>query len=80
MSRLCKLTGKKPLTGNNVAHSQKKSRRRWLPNLQKRTIYVPELGRTVRVKVSARALRTINKKGFMPYLKKRGLTLKDVEM
>jgi large subunit ribosomal protein L28 len=80
MSRVCKLTGKKPLTGHKVSHSQKKTRRRWLPNVQKRTIYVPELGRTISVKMSSRALRTVNKKGFMTYLKKTGLTLKDVEM
>ena len=80
MSRRCKLSGKKPQYGNNVSFSQKKSRRRWLPNIQKRTIYVPELGRTIRVKMSARALRTVNKKGFMAYLKKTGLTLKDVEI
>ncbi|MEM7342801.1 MAG: 50S ribosomal protein L28 [Chloroflexota bacterium] len=80
MSRVCKLTGKKPTAGNNVSHSQKKTRRQWIPNVQKRKIYVPELGRTIRVKMSARALRTIDKRGFMPYLKKKGLTLKDVEM
>jgi large subunit ribosomal protein L28 len=64
--------------GNNVSHSQKKTRRQWKPNVQSRRIYVPEEDRWVRLKVSARALRTIDKIGLMPYLKKQGLTLKDV--
>ncbi len=78
MSRKCKLTGKKPLYGNNVPFSQKKSRRRWLPNVQKHTIYAPELGRSIRLKASARALRTINKKGLMAFLRDEGLTLKEI--
>ena len=64
--------------GNNVSHSQKKTRRQWKPNLQKKRIYVPELDRWVRVRVSTRALRTINKMGLMAYIDKQGLTLKDV--
>lgn len=78
MSRKCQLSGKGPLTGNNVPFSQKKTRRRWLPNLQKRKIYVPELGRSVRLKVSTRALRTIDKKGLSAYLRDQGLTIKDI--
>lgn len=74
----CKVSGKKPLFGNNVSFSQKRTRRRWEPNVQKRTIFVPELGRPVRLKMSARALRTVDKVGLMPYLRKQGLTLKDV--
>ena len=78
MSRKCKLTGKGPMTGHNVSHAQNHTKRRWLPNVQKRRIFVPELDRWVRVRVSARGLRTISKKGFMIYLKDEGLTLKDV--
>ncbi|MCB0191111.1 MAG: 50S ribosomal protein L28 [Anaerolineae bacterium] len=78
MSRKCQISGKGPLTGNNVPFSQKKTRRRWLPNLQKRKIYVPELGRSIRLKVSTRALRTIDKKGLSTYLRDEGLTLKDI--
>lgn len=78
MSRKCQISGKGPLTGNNVPFSQKKTRRRWLPNLQKRKIYVPELGRSIRLKVSTRALRTIDKKGLSAYLRDQGLTLKDI--
>lgn len=78
MSRKCKLSGKKPLTGNNVSFSQKKTKMRQLPNLQSKSIYVPELGRTVKIRMSTRAMRTIDKIGLMTYLKKQGLQLKDV--
>ncbi|VAW30175.1 LSU ribosomal protein L28p @ LSU ribosomal protein L28p, zinc-independent [hydrothermal vent metagenome] len=78
MARKCKLTGKGPMTGNNVSFSQKKTKRRFLPNLQTKRIYVPELDRHVRIKMSVRAMRTVDKLGLMPYLKKQGLALKDV--
>jgi large subunit ribosomal protein L28 len=78
MSRKCKLTGKGPLSGNNVSFSQKKTKRRFLPNLQVKKVYVPELDRTVRIKMSVRAIRTVDKIGLMPYLKKQNLALKDV--
>ncbi|WP_420643628.1 50S ribosomal protein L28 [Candidatus Leptofilum sp.] len=78
MARKCKLTGKGPLSGNNVSFSQKKTKRRFLPNIQTKRIYVAELDRHVRIKMSVRAMRTVDKIGLMPYLKKQGLTLKDV--
>jgi len=78
MSGKCKITGKKPMFGNNVSHSQKKTRRQWKPNVQRKRIYVPEEDRWIRVRVSTRALRSINKVGLMPYLNKQGLTLKDI--
>jgi large subunit ribosomal protein L28 len=78
MARKCKLSGKGPLVGNNVSFSQKKTKRRFLPNLQTKRIFVPELDRHVRIKMSVRAMRTVDKIGLMPYLKKQGLTLKDV--
>jgi large subunit ribosomal protein L28 len=78
MSRKCKLSGKGPLTGNNVSFSQKKTKRRFMPNIQAKQIFVPELDRTVRIKMSVRAMRTVDKIGLMPYLRKQGLTLKDV--
>jgi len=78
MSRKCKISGKGPLTGNNVSFSQKKTKRRFLPNLQTRKVYIPELDQTVRIKMSARAIRTVDKIGLMAYLKKQNLTLKDV--
>lgn len=78
MSRKCKLSGKGPMSGNNVSFSQKKTRRRWLPNLQSKRVYVPELGKSVRIRMSVRAMRTVDKIGLMAYLKKQGLSLKDV--
>lgn len=78
MSRRCALTGKGPLSGNNVSHAHNKTRRVQRPNIQDKRLYVPELGRFVRVKLSTRALRTVNRKGLMQFLKDEGLTLKDV--
>jgi len=78
MSRRCKLTGKGPLVGNNVSHAHNKTKRRQLPNLQSKRLFVPELGRTVRVKMSTSAMRTIDNMGLMAYLRKNGLQLKDV--
>ena len=78
MSQRCMITGKGPMAGNNVSHAHNKTRRRQLPNLQWKRIYVPELDRTIRVKLSTRALRTIDKKGLLPYLREQGLTLKDI--
>ena len=78
MARKCKLSGKGPLVGNNVSFSQKKTKRRYLPNLQTKKVYVPELDRSVRIRMSVRAMRTVDKIGLMAYLKKEGLKLKDV--
>lgn len=78
MSRRCKLTGKGPLVGNHVSHAHNKTKRRQLPNLQSKKIFVPELGRTVRIKMSTRAMRTVDSQGLMAYLRKTGLQLKDV--
>ena len=78
MSRRCSITGKKPLSGNNVSHAHNKTRRLQRPNVQTKRLFVPELNRSIRLKLSTRALRTISKIGLMPYLRKRGLTLKDV--
>jgi large subunit ribosomal protein L28 len=79
MSRKCKLTGKGPMAGNNVSHANNKTKRRQLPNLQRKRLYVDELGRSVRVRLSAAALRTVSRKGLMSYLKEKGLTIKDIE-
>lgn len=70
MSRVCELTGKRPISGNNVSHSNKKTRRRFLPNLHSKRFFVPELDKWVTLKVSAHALRTINKYGLYAYVKK----------
>jgi len=78
MSRKCKLTGKKPNVANNVSHANNRTKRRQLPNLQDKRLYVDELGRFVRVRLSTRALRTVNKKGLMPYLREKGLKITDI--
>ncbi len=78
MAKRCQLTGKGPMSGNRVSHSHKKTRRRQLPNIQTKRLYVPELDRWVRVKLSARALRTVTRKGLLRFLKDEGLTLREV--
>jgi len=78
MSRKCKLTGIGPMAGNNVSHAHNKTRRVQLPNLQWKRIYIPELDRTVRIRLTTRALRTIDKKGLMAYLRDKHLKLKDI--
>jgi len=63
MSRRCQVTGVGPVSGNNISHAHNKSKRRFLPNLQKKRIWVQELNRFVTVKLSTSAIKTINKKG-----------------
>lgn len=63
MARRCELTGKGVLTGNNVSHAHNKSRRRFLPNLCNVTLISEALGRSVRLKVSAHALRSVEHRG-----------------
>lgn len=70
MSRVCQLTGKRPIAGNNVSHSNTRTRRRFLPNLQKKRFYIPETDQWVTMKISSKAIRTINKLGIYAYLKK----------
>ena len=79
MSRICKITGKKPLVGNNVSKSKRRTKRRQLPNLQTKKVFVPELGRFIQLKLSITALKTIDKLGLIPYLKKQGLRLSDIQ-
>ncbi len=74
----CKLSKRGPLFGNNDTFSHKKTRRNWQPNVHKYSIFVPELGKTVKVKASARAMKTVNKIGLLAYLRKNNLSLKDV--
>jgi large subunit ribosomal protein L28 len=78
MSRICKITGKKPMAGNNVSKAHNKTRRVQRPNLQRKRIYLPEEGRTVTLRLSARALRTVDRKGLLKYLHDEGLELRDV--
>lgn len=64
MSRRCQVTGKGPRVGHNVSHAHNLNKRRWLPNLQKKRFYVPEEGRWVTLRVSAKGIKTIDKKGI----------------
>ena len=63
MARKCQVTGVGPISGNNVSHAHNKTKRRFLPNLQKKRIWVKELNKFVTIKVTASALRTISKNG-----------------
>ena len=69
MSRICQITGKKVMVGNNVSHSKRRTKRRFYPNLMKRKFYLEEEDRWVVLKVSASGMRTINKKGLKAALK-----------
>lgn len=64
MARVCQVTGKGPMVGNNVSHANNKTKRRFLPNLQSRRFWVESENRWVRLRVSAKAIRTIDKNGI----------------
>lgn len=64
MSRVCQVTGKRPMTGNNVSHANNKTRRRFLPNLQKRRFWVDSESRFVTLRVTTKAMRIIDKLGI----------------
>jgi large subunit ribosomal protein L28 len=64
MARVCQVTGKGPMVGNNVSHANNKTKRRFLPNLQSRRFWVESENRWVRLRVSTHALRTIDKNGI----------------
>ncbi len=70
MSKVCQLTGKRPISGNNVSHSNRKTRRRFLPNLHKKRYFIPETDQWIELKLSTHAMRTINKLGIYAYLKR----------
>jgi large subunit ribosomal protein L28 len=63
MSRVCELTGKGPMTGNNVSHANNKTRRRFLPNLNQTTLQSESLGRSFKLRISAHALRSVDHRG-----------------
>ena len=64
MSRVCQVTGKGPMSGNNVSHAKNKTKRRFLPNLHERRLWVAGQNRWVKLKVSSHGLRIIDKKGI----------------
>lgn len=69
MARVCEVTGKRPITGNKVSHSNIKTKRRFLPNLQTKRYFLAEENRWITLKVSSEAIRTINKKGLLEVVK-----------
>jgi len=64
MARVCQVTGKKPMTGNNVSHAKNRTRRRFLPNLHNHRFWVESEKRYVRLRVSTSGMRLIDKKGI----------------
>ncbi len=64
MSRVCQVTGKRPMSGNNVSHAKNRTRRRFLPNLHSRRFWLEDESRWVRLRVSGKGLRIIDKKGI----------------
>ena len=68
MSKVCQVTGKRPISGNKVSHSNRKSRRRWEPNLTWKRFWVPSENRWLRLRVSHSAIREITKRGIDPVL------------
>ncbi|MFO7574381.1 MAG: 50S ribosomal protein L28 [Bacteroidales bacterium] len=69
MSRICQVTGKKPMVGNNVSHSKRRTKRKFYPNLFVKKFYLEEEDRWVTLKVSAAGMKNINKNGLRSVLK-----------
>ncbi len=69
MARVCQVTGKRPVTGNKVSHSNIKTKRRFLPNLQTKRFFLAEEDRWITLKLSSEAIRTINKNGLYSVVK-----------
>jgi large subunit ribosomal protein L28 len=69
MARVCEITGKRPRVGNSVSHANNKTKRRFYPNLQKKRFYIPEEDKWITLKVSTKALKSINSKGISAVLK-----------
>ena len=70
MSRVCQITGKRPISGNNVSHANNKTRRRFLPNIQHHRFWVEEENRFVTLKISTKGMRIIDKLGIQAVLAK----------
>ena len=78
MARVCQVTGKTPMGGNKVSHSNIKTKRRFLPNLQTKRFFLPEEDRWITLKLTADAVRTINKNGLLSTVKElraKGVTI-----
>lgn len=70
MSRVCQLTGKKVMSGNNVSHSKRRTKRKFYPNLVTKKFYIPEEDSWITLKVSTKAMKTINKVGITEAIKR----------
>ena len=70
MSRICQITGKKALTGNNVSHANNRTKRKQLPNLQNKKVWDEESKKFIRMKISTSAIKTLNKKSISKLVKK----------
>ena len=68
MSKICEITGKHVISGNNVSHSRIHTKRKFMPNLQTKKFYIPEEDLWITLKVSAKGMRIINKKGILAAL------------
>ncbi len=69
MARVCEITGKRPHSGNKVSHANNKTKRKFYPNLHTKRFFIPEDGKWITLKVSAKAIKTINSKGITAVLK-----------
>ncbi len=79
MSRICSISNKKALVGNNVSHSNKKTKRTFSINLIKKKFYIPDLKKQVTLKISTSILKTINKKGLSKVIKDYNLNIKNLK-
>ena len=69
MARVCEITGKRPQTGNKVSHANNKTKRKFYPNLQTKRFFIPEENKWITLKLSTKAIKTINSKGITAVLK-----------
>ncbi len=79
MSQVCQLSGKKPTFGNNVSFSKRRTNRRWDANIHDKSIYVPTLGKSLKLRISTHAMRCIDKMGVEAYIKDQGISLAQLE-
>ena len=79
MSRICKLTGKRPRVANNVSKANNKTKRKQYPNLQNKKVFIPETGKFIKLKISTKAIKIIDKFGLTHFLNKNNLSLKDIQ-
>lgn len=79
MAKVCQITGKKVVVGNNVSHANNKTKRLFCPNLQKQRFYIPEIGEWITLKVSTSAIKNINRKGITAVLREKGMRIDNLK-